>query len=260
MIKINNKLSILENKQLSITSVELVEIINQFRILGDGNTELLHKNFMDKIRKEIAVLEKLNLEGVLNFKLSYYINSQNKKQPCYELTRDGMLQMLNSESALVRYKTIEYINKLESRISEQLSTDKEQFEKELLATEFTAKFLNLNEASKIKMLQGVYENNKIPTNTLPIYIEGTIIKSATTLLKQFNIDVSSLAFNKLLLTNGFLEEKERPSKSKGIKKYKSITQKGLNYGENQKSPNNIMETQPLWYEDKFQELLNIILN
>ena len=45
-----------------------------------------------------------------------YINNQNKEQPCLLLNRDGMLQMLNSESTLVRYKTIEYINSLEDKI------------------------------------------------------------------------------------------------------------------------------------------------
>lgn len=39
---------------------------------------------------------------------------------------------------------------------------------------------------------------------------------------------------------------------------KSITAKGRLYGENQVSPNNPKETQPLWYEDKFEELLNHI--
>lgn len=52
----------------------------------EGNkTELLHKNFMEKIRKKIEILKNLNLEGKLNFQLSSYINSQNKKQSCFEL-------------------------------------------------------------------------------------------------------------------------------------------------------------------------------
>ena len=116
-----------------ITSVELVDIINHFReeefeILKDKGLNkknevslLLHKNFMAKINKELEVLETLGLRGELNFKLGSYKDKQNQERPCYMLNRDGMLQMLNSESTIVRAKTIEYINKLENKIK-QLST------------------------------------------------------------------------------------------------------------------------------------------
>lgn len=110
-----NNLSILTN-QSTIKSTELVEVINEFRKAEGNDTELQHKSFMEKIRKELEVLEKLNLDGQQNILPSSYINSQNKKQPCFELNRDGMLQMLNSESTYVRYKTIEYINKLEEKL------------------------------------------------------------------------------------------------------------------------------------------------
>ena len=108
----------LMNKEIRITSVELVEVINEFRKLesdttGKKYTELLHKDFMKKIRTELETLKTLGLGGERNISPASYINSQNKEQPCYSLNRDGMLEMLNSESALVRYKTIEYINKLE---------------------------------------------------------------------------------------------------------------------------------------------------
>lgn len=109
-----NTLSILENKELAIKSIELVEIINQFRTLEDGKSELQHKTLMEKIRKEINVLKSLDLSYEQNFLPVEYIDAKGEKRPCFELTRDGMLQMLNSESVLVRYKTIEYINKLEN--------------------------------------------------------------------------------------------------------------------------------------------------
>lgn len=107
-----------ENKETRINSVELVEIINQFReleseLVGKEYKELQHKSFIGKIRTELEMLKTLGLGGVQNILPSSYINSQNKEQPCYSLNRDGMLQMLNSESVLVRFKTIEYINNLE---------------------------------------------------------------------------------------------------------------------------------------------------
>ena len=99
-----------------IKSTELVDIINEFRKTEGNNAELQHNDFMKKIRKEVEILKNLGLEGQGNFSQSSYVNSQNKEQPCFELNRDGMLQMLNSESAYVRYKTIEYINKLEEKL------------------------------------------------------------------------------------------------------------------------------------------------
>ncbi|SCJ98930.1 Phage anti-repressor protein [uncultured Clostridium sp.] len=118
------KMVVLENGELKIKSTELVDIINDFRKVESETTnskyvELRHNDFMTKIRKELEVLKLLGIEGERNFSQSTYINSQNKVQPCFELNRDGMLQMLNSESALVRYKTIEYINKLEEQVKGQ---------------------------------------------------------------------------------------------------------------------------------------------
>lgn len=118
----NKILSLTDDKELKISSVELVEVINQFRKLesqsmGKEYKELAHYDFYKKVTKETEALKSLGL-GNGNISESSYIDSQNKKQPCYSLNRDGMLQMLNSESALVRYKTIEYINKLEDKLKE----------------------------------------------------------------------------------------------------------------------------------------------
>ena len=83
-----NNLSILGNKHLTITSVELVKIINDFRRLESEASErkyskLQHYDFYKKIKKEIETLEKLGLNGDGNFSESSYADSQNKQQPCY---------------------------------------------------------------------------------------------------------------------------------------------------------------------------------
>lgn len=106
---------VLENNEIRIKSVELVDIINQFRELEEGRSKLLHKDLMKKIRKEIKTLESIGINNERNFSPVKYIDDKGEERPCFSLNRDGMLQMLNSESALVRYKTIEYINKLEQQ-------------------------------------------------------------------------------------------------------------------------------------------------
>lgn len=114
-----NKLMELTNdKELRITSVELVDIINEFRELESKTSNskyvgLRHNDFMTKIRKELEVLKSLGLGNERNISLVEYEDKKGETRPCYSLNRDGMLQMLNSESTLVRYKTIEYINNLE---------------------------------------------------------------------------------------------------------------------------------------------------
>lgn len=117
----NTLLNLADYKELKITSVELVDIINQFRELESTKTEnnfvkLMHKTFMEKIRGELEVLKSVGLKDEQNILLVEYKDKKGEMRPCFELNRDGMLQMLNSESALVRYKTIEYINKLESNV------------------------------------------------------------------------------------------------------------------------------------------------
>lgn len=100
---------------VTMTSLEVVDLINNFRREEANETLKKHDVFLRDIRNEIEVLKNIGLEGLNNFAESYYINSQNKKQPCYKLTKKAIMQMLNKESALVRYKTQEYIDVLEKK-------------------------------------------------------------------------------------------------------------------------------------------------
>lgn len=86
--------------------------------------------------------------------------------------------------------------------------------------------------------------------------------SATWLLKEHGSKVSASKFNEALIKLGFLEEKSRSStKVAGkIKHYKSITSAGLAYGKNATNPANQKETQPLWFEDSFADLLDLVTN
>ena len=111
----NELLNIKLSDKGTIKSTELVEIINSFREL-EGKKKLRHDNFKAKIDNEVKTLNSLGLSTDLNFKVSEYKDVTGRKLPCYELNRDGMLQMLNSESALVRFKTIEYTGKLEKQV------------------------------------------------------------------------------------------------------------------------------------------------
>lgn len=86
--------------------------------------------------------------------------------------------------------------------------------------------------------------------------------SATWLLKQHGAKISASKFNEAAMQLGFLEEKSRNSSKVdgGIKKFKSITSAGLAYGKNATNPANQKETQPLWFEDSFADLLDLVTN
>ena len=136
---------------------------------------------------------------------------------------------------------------------------KEQLE----ATDFIANSLNVNEASKIVMFRKVYEDNNVPCSFLPDYIEsnGKELRSATELLRKFNLGMTVVEFNKLLVKKGYLQECSRTSsKTKsGIKKYKVFTEKGLEFGENMVNTHNQKEPQPQYYVDKFLELYELVV-
>lgn len=110
------------NNEVRITSIELVEMINTFRREEGNETEKRHSDLMTSIKTEIDVLEKAGI-GQRNFSLTSYIDNCNREKPCYSLNKAGVLQMLNKESAVVRYKTVQYIEKLEKeKISSQIDT------------------------------------------------------------------------------------------------------------------------------------------
>lgn len=122
--------------------------------------------------------------------------------------------------------------------------------------------LKVNDAGKISMLNELYKENNAPSNFLPKYElnENREIKSATELLKRFNLGMNIKAFNVLLVESGYLEERTRNSTKKPDKKkrYKALTDKGLKYGENAISPQNHREVQPLYYSDSFVKLYELV--
>lgn len=121
------------------------------------------------------------------------------------------------------------------------------------AVAWTAKMLNLSEESKLRMIQAVTEPLGLPS---PNYVTSKgAMHSATYLLKVRGNPINIISFNGRMLANGYLEEKERPSKSKGVSRFKCLTKKGLEYGENEVSSKNVLETQPHYYDDKFDKLL-----
>lgn len=117
------------------------------------------------------------------------------------------------------------------------------------------KLLNLNDASTLGMLQQVGVPLGLP---MPEYVPSKgVLHSATELLKKHGLTISAKIFNQKAIEAGFLARMFRKS-SKGDKPFNVITEKGKEYGENQVNPKNPRSTQPLWYDDKFAQMLEEI--
>lgn len=113
--------------------------------------------------------------------------------------------------------------------------------------------LNLNDSSTLFMLKQVGDPLGLPT---PDYTpsKGQLL-APTILLQQHGVQISTREFNQKMVDAGYLKELQRPSSNGKIKYFKSLTEKAVGFGENQVNPSNPKETQPLYYADKFEDLL-----
>ena len=134
----------LMNSEVKMTSKEVVDLINKFRDEEGNRKELEHCDFMKSIRKELESLENAGIEvGEGNISFAEYIDKQGKKRPCYLMNRSWILQMCNKESALVRYKTQQYIEALE-KANSQLDK-KQELQLAILNGDDTQRILALKE-------------------------------------------------------------------------------------------------------------------
>lgn len=192
LIKITNEENFITERG-TILSTNLVTIINEFRkVESEANEEkrfieLKHRDFMKKIRKEDETLKTLGLNNERNFSLVEYIDKKGEKRPCYELNRDGMIIMLNSESAIVRYYTMEYIKKLEEKLK-QITKEVKHYEKKKI---FNDESPLLMEGKKSDTTYNNFKNNTV-RKELERVINKTGIK-VTNIAKAINISDSNMS-------------------------------------------------------------------
>lgn len=218
-----------------------------------------HKVVLTAIRK---LLERSaqNCAVLGMFSETTYFTEQNKELPMYVMNRDGftLLVMGFTGDKAFEFKLdyIDAFNRMEKAIKESsLLGSGNVLEAKMMAAAWAADFLNMNEVSRLKLAKAVLEPLGLPS---PDYVSSKgVMHSASELLKRFGSKLSILKFNQKMVELGFLKEETRQGKSK-LHKFKVITAKGQIYGENQVSPKNQNETQPRWYDDKFEELLQAI--
>ena len=149
-----------------------------------------------------------------------------------------------------------YFIRVEEKYKENKS--KNTIEQGIAVVKFIADDLKVSESSRLFMYENYCKDVGIPTGFLPKYEDNGSRERccATELLRRNGCNMGASKFNNLLIEAGYIEIKERKSSSKGIKQYKSLTDKGLKYGVNLICNKNQKETQPYYYADTFMELYN----
>jgi anti-repressor protein len=195
-------------KLTGLTSIEVAEI-----------TGKQHKHIMRDIVDEMG---KLGDEiGRSIFGLSSYVNSQNKEQPMYNLTKDGVLQLGARYDAKIRFSLIQRMNKLEEERKFNIPT-----------TLSAALFLAADQAKVIEEQVEVIEtlNVKIVEDTPKVNFATALANSKDTMLvrglarmlKQSGIDTGGNRLYEILRVEGYL--------GKEGTEYNLPTQKSMNLG------------------------------
>ena len=220
-----------------------------------------HNDLMKSIRGYCKNLNEGDISPVEFFIESTYIDSKGEERPCYLCTKKGCDMIANKmtgkKGVIFTAKYTTAFEKMKDFIEKGTAYSGIPLKEQVESLEAVSNMLRMNEASKLLMLENFYKEYNIPTGFLPKYEHNGNhqMKALTTLLNENNCGVSAVKFNALLVKNGYLEERERPSSKGGrAKKFKALTEKGLKYGENAVSPHNQKEVQPLYYADSFMEL------
>ena len=136
--------------------------------------------------------------------------------------------------------------------------------------ECAARLLNVSESGKIVMLQKVGKQNGLDTGFLPEYAVDAApdaagggsmpTKSLTELLKERGVKYAPAAFNRLLQAHAILRQMTRKNSRGEAVRFWSVTELGARFGKNMTNPTNPRETQPHWYVDRFDELLEKVID
>lgn len=247
-----NELVIMRDQSAVTTSLSVAEVFGKE-----------HRNVLRDIRnlqKDALNFEQMFIEGDSP-------DSYGRSRKIYFMNRDGFsllaMGFTGSEAVKFKQRFLAEYNRMEKYITNQnriTSTPtgrKESFEMALTGVEYAARILRTDTTSNIKMLEDAHKEFGVTTAALPDYVDEEVTRSLTSLLNDYGKPMSAIKANNKLIQLGLLEIKERPS-TKGTKEFKALTEAGLYYGKNLISPRNNTETQPHYYESKFEELLEVL--
>lgn len=218
----SKEIRILDKSEIvTMTSVELVDLINKFRE-EEGNENIKqHKTLMRDIRNEVIALREVGIINENNFVPVNYTDIKGEQRPCYKMNKSGIMQMLNKESALVRYKTQQYIEGLENRLKQSVRSSP----MELLKLQYEA----LEEQGQ--KIEEVKEDLKDFKDDIPLFtieceeISKAVQRVGTKLLGGHGSNVYK---NRSIRAKVYSDIYRQLKREFGVNSYKAIKRKYLN--------------------------------
>lgn len=201
------------------------------------------KNLLLKDAEQVSLAQNGKQDWGGNNKIDYYLTSAcleyfvaRKVRPVFEVYRRVFHRVASGEM-----------------------TEIEKTQQKIIYANWVVDFLNLNDASRLRIAQEIGKSTGI-TGLLPQGVNaGTdvpTLHAAKDLLKENNISLSPVAFNKILLKKGVIREVTRPSRDKNKPWRWKVLNKGYEYyGQNVQDPSFQSQTQIKWYDNRFVELL-----
>jgi phage regulator Rha-like protein len=264
----------------------------------DNELVVSHRVIAEQTKNKVLSVQKLITENISELeefgRLRFEIKSEKilkekqKKNPNYRPEKTYFLNEQQTTLILTFMRNNEITKKFKIRLVKEFYKMREllqnqnfsgnsqneilQIEKEMIGLKTAIEILRPSEASKIGMTKTLFGKIGLETLYLPEYSDEEHTFSAKALLEKFEIKISVQQFNKKMISAGFLETKSRKSskyrtekdvngkevKIPILKEFKSLTEKGLEFGKNMISPKNQLETQPHYFENRFEELLKIL--
>lgn len=231
-----------------ITSLEIAEMANK-----------RHSDVMRSIRN----MEKawLQVNG-RNFALVDYQDQKGEYRPCYSLTKKESLYIATKFDDVMRAKLINRWEELENKHREKVQAEQMKPQQSFLQDKLTVAnwvmdSLRYSDAARLQLVSQIAEPYGVP---VPDYVHAPngASHAVSELLKERDVELSAIKFNKLALAAGLLEEKTRKGAHGKVHKYYSVTEKGLEYALNDIYKDVPGQTIPKWYDNKFGEVLEII--
>lgn len=185
------------------------------------------------------------------------------RQNAWFLTEDGLYEVLmQSRKPIAKQfkkgvkdilKTIRRTGEFKVKQTAPAQAQNQILTAKMKVASWAIKTLNMNEASKLAMVKAIADPLGLPT---PDYVmDEKTVHAAKDLLATHNVKMSSAEFNKILVSKGIVERMTRPGKGGKTHSWVVIPEKFEKFGQNARNPHAQNQTQALWYDNKFSELL-----
>lgn len=232
-----------KGKAVRALKANFIENVDFISIVQNGKNSFLNDAEQDS-DNSLAKNGKLNWGG--NNKINYYLTSA-----CLEYFVARKVRQV-----------FEVYRRVFHKAASGEMTEIEKTQQKIIYANWVVGFLNLNDASRLRIAQEIGKDAGM-ADLLPQGIdagtENPTLHAAKDLLKENNIPLSPVAFNRILIKKGIIHEATRPSRDKNKPWKWKVLNKGYEcFGQNIQDPNFQSQTQIKWYDNKFRELLKLV--